>query len=159
MSNQKYIKLNNGVEMPMAGIGTFLLTPDKAEASVISALQDGYELIDTANAYVNGSYRKNDAIGKLMYDFSCTNPDDMNYEALAGRARYFKKEKKGVEIMCKMLEDMRKEVAQTAEYNKAKKTAIRMIKAGKMPAEDIADYTELPLETVRELEQQIMQMA
>ena len=53
MNNQKYIKLNNGVEMPMAGIGTFLLTPDEAEASVISALQTGYRLIDTANAYVN----------------------------------------------------------------------------------------------------------
>ncbi len=30
--------LNNGVKMPMAGIGTFLLTPDEAENSVISAL-------------------------------------------------------------------------------------------------------------------------
>ncbi|TNJ28352.1 2,5-diketo-D-gluconic acid reductase [Giardia muris] len=47
------VKLNNGVEMPMAGLGTFLLTPDEAEASVISALKCGYRLIDTANAYVN----------------------------------------------------------------------------------------------------------
>ena len=39
--------------MPMAGIGTFLLTPDEAEASVLSALECGYRLIDTANAYVN----------------------------------------------------------------------------------------------------------
>ena len=53
MNNQKYIKLNNGVDMPMAGIGTFLLTPDEAEVSVTSALQSGYRLIDTANAYVN----------------------------------------------------------------------------------------------------------
>lgn len=53
MNHQKYIKLNNGVDMPMAGIGTFLLTPDEAEASVTSALQSGYRLIDTANAYVN----------------------------------------------------------------------------------------------------------
>lgn len=53
MKNQKYIKLNNGVNMPMAGIGTFLLSPDEAEASVTSALQSGYRLIDTANAYVN----------------------------------------------------------------------------------------------------------
>lgn len=53
MSEQKYIKLNNGVDMPMAGIGTFLLSPDEAEASVTSALQAGYRLIDTANAYVN----------------------------------------------------------------------------------------------------------
>lgn len=53
MNHQKYIKLNNGVNMPMAGIGTFLLSPDEAEASVVSALQAGYRLIDTANAYMN----------------------------------------------------------------------------------------------------------
>ena len=49
----EFITLNNGVKMPVAGIGTFLLTPDEAEASVLSALQCGYRLIDTANAYVN----------------------------------------------------------------------------------------------------------
>lgn len=32
MSNQKYVILNNGVEMPMVGIGTFQLGPDEAEA-------------------------------------------------------------------------------------------------------------------------------
>lgn len=53
MSDQLYITLNNGVKMPMAGIGTFLLSPDEAEASVLSALKDGYTLIDTANAYMN----------------------------------------------------------------------------------------------------------
>ena len=47
--------------MPMAGIGTFLLTPDEAEASVLSALQCGYRLIDTANAYVNEK-----AVGRAM---------------------------------------------------------------------------------------------
>ena len=49
----EYVTLNNGVKMPMAGIGTFLLTSDEAEASVLSALENGYRLIDTANAYVN----------------------------------------------------------------------------------------------------------
>ena len=49
----EYATLNNGIKMPMAGIGTFLLTPDGAEASVLSALENGYRLIDTANAYVN----------------------------------------------------------------------------------------------------------
>ena len=57
----KYASLNNGVKMPMAGIGTFLLTPDEAEASVLSALQNGYRLIDTANAYVNEK-----AVGRAM---------------------------------------------------------------------------------------------
>ena len=49
----EYATLNNGVKMPMAGIGTFLLSPDEAEASVLAALRCGYRLIDTANAYVN----------------------------------------------------------------------------------------------------------
>lgn len=61
MKNQMTVKLNNGVEMPVAGIGTFLLTPDEAEASVFSALKDGYRLIDTANAYVNEK-----AVGRAM---------------------------------------------------------------------------------------------
>ena len=46
-----------------------------------------------------------------MYDFSCTNPDDMNYEALAKKARYYKQDKKGVATMCKIMEDMRNEAA------------------------------------------------
>jgi hypothetical protein len=79
----------------------------------------------------------------------------MNYEALAKKARYFKQDEKGVATMCKIMEDMRNE----AELNKAKRMAIRMIKAGKNSLEDIADYTELPLETVKELESQIMQLA
>ncbi|MFR1062099.1 MAG: hypothetical protein ACLSEY_17345 [Enterocloster sp.] len=34
----KQITLNNGVKMPMAGIGTFLLTPDEAEEAVLSSI-------------------------------------------------------------------------------------------------------------------------
>lgn len=58
---QTYITLNNGVQMPMVGCGTFLLTPDEAEASVLSALQSGYRLVDTANSYVNEK-----AVGRAM---------------------------------------------------------------------------------------------
>lgn len=57
----EYIVLNNEVKMPVAGIGTFLLTPDEAEASVLYALEKGYRLIDTANAYVNEK-----AVGRAM---------------------------------------------------------------------------------------------
>lgn len=48
-----YIELNNGINMPNLGIGTFLLQPVDAENSVREALKMGYRLIDTANAYVN----------------------------------------------------------------------------------------------------------
>lgn len=61
MNDQTYVKLNNGVQMPMAGIGTFLLTPDEAESSVLAALNNGCRLIDTANAYVNEK-----AVGRAM---------------------------------------------------------------------------------------------
>ncbi len=47
------VKLNNQVEMPMFGLGTYLIQPEDAEKSVCEALKMGYRLIDTANAYVN----------------------------------------------------------------------------------------------------------
>ena len=113
--------------------------------------------------YVNGKYRGNDEIGKLMHDFSCTNPDDMNYETLAKKARYFKQDEKGVAAMCKIMEDMRneaaREAAQKAEQNKAKRTAVHLIKLDKMTLEEIAEATELSLDIVKELESQSMQSA
>lgn len=48
-----YFTLNNGVKIPSLGLGTFLLAPRDAENAVKSALENGYELIDTANAYCN----------------------------------------------------------------------------------------------------------
>ena len=47
------IKLNNGIECPVIGIGTFMLKPSDAQNSVREALKMGYSLVDTANAYVN----------------------------------------------------------------------------------------------------------
>lgn len=58
-----YVTLNNDVKMPQVGLGTFLLTPDDAQPSVAYALDNGYELIDTANAYVNER-----AVGRGMRD-------------------------------------------------------------------------------------------
>ena len=47
------IKLNNGIEIPCVGIGTFTMSPVDAESAVERALKNGYRMIDTANAYVN----------------------------------------------------------------------------------------------------------
>ena len=49
----EYFKLNNDQKCPVIGIGTFMLTPADAENSVREALNMGYSLVDTANAYVN----------------------------------------------------------------------------------------------------------
>ncbi|MBQ1897787.1 MAG: aldo/keto reductase [Ruminococcus sp.] len=49
----EYITLNNGLQCPVIGIGTFMLSPADAQNSVREALNMGYSLVDTANAYVN----------------------------------------------------------------------------------------------------------
>lgn len=49
----KNVMLNNGVEMPTLGFGTFLNNGTDCEQSVCTAIQNGYRLIDTAEAYGN----------------------------------------------------------------------------------------------------------
>ena len=49
----EYMTLNNGLQCPVIGIGTFMLAPNAAQNSVREALKMGYSLVDTANAYVN----------------------------------------------------------------------------------------------------------
>ena len=49
----EYIKLYNGVEMPVLGYGVFMVSPDECERCVSDALSAGYRLIDTAQAYQN----------------------------------------------------------------------------------------------------------
>lgn len=47
------IKLNNGVEMPTLGYGVFQVAPEECERCVTEAIETGYRLIDTAQAYFN----------------------------------------------------------------------------------------------------------
>ena len=49
----EYITLSNGVKMPTLGYGVFLVSPDECERCVSDALNVGYRLIDTAQAYQN----------------------------------------------------------------------------------------------------------
>ena len=55
------IRLSNGVEVPVLGIGTFMITPADTEKAVYSAIKLGYRMIDTANAYMN-----EEAVGKAI---------------------------------------------------------------------------------------------
>ena len=47
------ITLNNNIQMPMLGFGTFLMGGAECEESVLTALRSGYRMIDTAEAYGN----------------------------------------------------------------------------------------------------------
>ena len=55
------VKLYNNLEVPVLGIGTFMISPEDTEKSVYSALKLGYRMIDTANAYMN-----EEAVGKAL---------------------------------------------------------------------------------------------
>ncbi len=101
--------------------------------------------------YVNGAYRGDTPIGKLMHDFSCTNAADMYYTTLADRVRFFKESKEGILIMCKVMEDMRKESLQEGIKEGAINTAKRMLADGMLTLEKIAEYAGLPLDEVKKL--------
>ena len=107
--------------------------------------------------YVNGAYRDETPLGKLMHDFACPEPSQMYYDELAERVKFFKESKEGVATMCKILEEVeaqglekgRQEGKQETMFDTAK----RMLKDGKLSLEMIADYSGLPLEEVLKLKQ------
>ena len=97
--------------------------------------------------YVNGAYRSDTPIGKLMHDFSCTDAADMYYGTLADRVRFFKESKEGIEIMCRAMEDMRNQTLKEGMINVAKK----MLEDGTITLEKIAEFVGLSIDEVKKL--------
>ena len=97
--------------------------------------------------YVNSQIKDETALGKLMHDFSCTDPEDMKYPVLAERVKYFKEDTKGVTTMCRALELMRDETI----HEKAVDVALSMLADG-LPYEQIAKYTKLSVEEIKTLD-------
>jgi len=52
-TNQVYTTLNNGMQMPLLGLGAWDMYGKEAELAVLDALEIGYRLIDTATLYNN----------------------------------------------------------------------------------------------------------
>lgn len=98
--------------------------------------------------YVNSQIKDDTKLGRLMQDFTCTNPDDMNYLVLAQRVRYFKEDTKGVATMCRAFEEVREE----GERRKAIEAAKRLLLGGKLSYEEIADAMGLSVEEVKALD-------
>ncbi len=94
--------------------------------------EDGSHII-----YVNGAFREDEStpLGWLVHDFFCTDPDEMHYEELAERARYFKKDGEGVRRMCEIWEEVLQEGVEQGEKkgrleNISKNVQILMKKKG-----------------------------
>ena len=78
-----------------------------------------------------------------MSDFFCTEAKNMCYKELSDRVRLYKETEKGVDTMCDIWDEVRNEAMI--------ETAKKMIKAGKFTCEEIAEYSGLSLDKVREL--------
>jgi len=104
---------------------------------------------------VNGEYRGESDLGKLMHDFNCTQASDMHFELMADRTRYLKENPKGVSEMCRIMEDMRNESLKEGINQGIKegmrKTALRMLAAQKYAVEEIASISGLSLDEVKKL--------
>ena len=98
--------------------------------------------------YVNSQIKDDTKLGRLMQDFTCTNPDDMNYPVLAQRVRYFKEDTKGVANMCRAFEEVREEGMRANALEAAK----RLLLGGKLSYEEIAEAQGLTVEEVKALD-------
>ena len=126
------------IEKDFYGQGKAVYPIERINLATGKSFEDGEHIL-----YVNGEYRGDSAIGKLMHDFNCTKADDMNFELMANRTRYLKENPKGVSEMCKIMEDMRIE--------SLKEVALRMLAAGKYALEEIANISGLSLDEVKKL--------
>lgn len=137
-------------ENDVIGKGLPLYPVERCFSGTGERFEDGSHILHIL--YVNGAYRGDTPIGKLMHDFSCTNAADMYYATLADRVRFFKESNVGILIMCKVMEDMRKESLQEGVKEGARNTAKRMLADGMLTLEKIAEYAGLPLDEVKQLE-------
>lgn len=71
-------------------------------------VQETGELFDDDEhiLYVNGEYRGQDPVGRMMHDFFCKEPEEMHNEVLAKSVAYYKRDTKGVDSMCRISEEI-----------------------------------------------------
>ena len=131
--------------------------------------EDGNNLLfdDGCNImYINGEYRGDDALGKLMHDFSTPNADEMIYNSLADKVRFYKQDETGVRMTSRIVEEYGDERAaealkqgiqqgiQQGEQQKAIEGAVLLIKDYNEKPEIAAQKMNAPLEKVLELYKQ-----
>ena len=81
------------------GAGCPLYHVERIVQELQRPFEDGAHIL-----YVNGANREDTPLGRLMQDFFCERPEQMNYKELAQRADYFKAEAEGVNAMCELME-------------------------------------------------------
>ncbi|MBO4534276.1 MAG: PD-(D/E)XK nuclease family transposase [Treponema sp.] len=124
--------------------------------------EDGNPLLfnDGCNImYVNGEYKGEDALGKLMHDFSTPNADEMYYTELAEKVRFYKQDETGVQMASRIVEEYGDERAaaalqqgiQQGAQQKAEEAAQNALAMNLSP-EQVSIITGLSKEKVLELQ-------
>jgi hypothetical protein len=120
--------------------------------------------------YVNGSYRADDALGRLMHDFNCKDSQEFYYPALAKGVRHFKEQEGGRKIMSEAVERYAERYAKEHAKEYAKEYAIeyaeekrcddikRMLGKGKTP-EEISEFCDYDLTFVKKVQESMTQRA
>lgn len=95
--------------------------------------------------YANSSKQDDTEIGKLMHDFCCKDAKNMQAGVLADRMRELKETAKGVEAMCKEMEEIRAE-----GIAEGKREIVYSLAERKMSIEEIAQIAKVSIDTVKE---------
>ncbi len=94
--------------------------------------------------YVDSSRRDDTELGRLMHDLNCSNASDMQKSVLSDRVRELKETERGVENMCREMD----EIFEEGELKKAKETALSMAADG-MKIEKIAYYLNVNTQLIQ----------
>ena len=105
--------------------------------------------------YVNGEYRGDSDVGKLMHDFNCTQANDMIFPLMAEKTRYLKENPKGVSEVCKQMEDLRNESILEGIDIGDLRTTVKYYKKGKITLEEAAEDLNMTVEEFKEKMNQI----
>ena len=156
-------------ETDALGLGLPLYTINRRIEETGAPFNDGSHIV-----YVNGAMRGEDTpLGKLMHDFFCEDPDDMNYELLAERTRSLKEDEKEAKKMSSVMAQFKRAVRAEAREEFSKKFlakgrtegraegvqqaqegfVVKMLKAGKLALKEIAEYSGLTLAQVKAIQQ------
>lgn len=134
------------IEKDFYGMGEPVYPIERMNLATGKSFEDGQHIL-----YVNGEYRGDSDIGRLMHDFNCTKADDMNFELMAERTRYLKENSKGVSEMCLIMEEMRTEALEEGRQEGIQLMVLRMLESGKYSDEEISNVSGLTPAEVEKL--------
>lgn len=99
------------------------------------------ELFDDGShiIYVNGSYKGNDEIGRLMADFHQINSEHMHYMTLAQSVKHYKETEEGRGQMCEAVEKYAKEYAKEYAINEKVVSVKNLMENMKLTLEQAMD--------------------